>query len=119
MPVVGLLSAASPDADKFRIDALRHGLNEVGFMEGQNFVLNTAGWRVKVSVIVSLGGTPGALAAKAATKAIPIVFQVGLDPVAVGLVRFRRGAPDAALPRLVALRREDPCFSTSSPGPFS
>jgi ABC-type uncharacterized transport system substrate-binding protein len=101
MPVIGLLSAASPDADKFRIEALRRGLNEVGLMEGQNFAfeyrwvggqydrfpaLLTDLVRRQVSVIVSLGGTPGALAAKAATKTIPIVFQVGIDPVAVGLV---------------------------------
>jgi ABC-type uncharacterized transport system substrate-binding protein len=101
MPVIGLLSAASPDADKFRIDALRRGLSEVSFMEGQNFVfeyrwvdgqydrfpaLLTDLVRRQVSVIVSLGGTPGALAAKAATKTIPIVFQVGIDPVAAGLV---------------------------------
>jgi putative tryptophan/tyrosine transport system substrate-binding protein len=38
MPVIELLSAASPDSDKFRIDALRRGLSEVSFMEGQNFV---------------------------------------------------------------------------------
>jgi ABC-type uncharacterized transport system substrate-binding protein len=101
MPVIGLISAASSDADKFRVEALRRGLNEVGFIEGQNFVIEYR-WvdgqydkfpavltdliDRQVSVIVSLGGTPGALAAKAATKTIPIVFQVGTDPVAVGLV---------------------------------
>jgi putative tryptophan/tyrosine transport system substrate-binding protein len=101
MPVIGLISAASPDADKFRIDALRRGLNDVGLTEGQSFVFEYL-WvggqydrfptlladlvRRRVNVIVSLGGTPGALAAKAATKTIPIVFQVGIDPVAAGLV---------------------------------
>jgi putative tryptophan/tyrosine transport system substrate-binding protein len=101
MPVIGLISAASPDADKFRIDALRRGLNYVGLTEGQSFVFEYV-WvggqydrfpalladlvRRRVNVVVSLGGTPGALAAKAATKTIPIVFQVGIDPVAAGLV---------------------------------
>jgi putative tryptophan/tyrosine transport system substrate-binding protein len=101
MSVVGLISAGSPHADRFRIEALRQGLSDTGFVEGQNFALDYR-WvdgqydrfpgllaelvARPVAVIVSLGGTPGALAAKAATKTIPIVFQAGIDPVAAGLV---------------------------------
>ncbi|HUL89535.1 MAG TPA: ABC transporter substrate-binding protein [Pseudolabrys sp.] len=83
------------------MDAFRQGLKETGFVEGQNvrieyrFAHNQNGRlpelatdlvQRQVTVIVSMAGTPGALAAKSATKVIPIVFQAGVDPVAAGLV---------------------------------
>jgi putative ABC transport system substrate-binding protein len=83
------------------LDAFRQGLKETGFVEGQNvrieyrFAHNQNGRlpelatdlvQRQVTVIVSMAGTPGALAAKSATKVIPIVFQAGVDPVAAGLV---------------------------------
>jgi putative ABC transport system substrate-binding protein len=83
------------------LDAFRQGLKEQGFVEGQNVrieyqfasdhnerlpALAADLVQRRVTVIVSMAGTPGALAAKSATKLIPIVFQAGVDPVAAGLV---------------------------------
>jgi len=100
-PVIGFLSSASPDKYTIRLDAFRQGLKEGGYVEGQNVTveyrwaegqnqrLDTLGAELvqrQVNVLVAAGGTPSALAAKAATATIPIVFQVGTDPVAIGLV---------------------------------
>jgi len=100
-PVIGFLSSASPDKYTIRLDAFRQGLKEVGYVEGQNVRveyswaegqnqrLATLGAELvqrQVNVLVSAGGTPSALAAKAATATVPIVFVVGTDPVAIGLV---------------------------------
>ncbi|MGB8587662.1 MAG: ABC transporter substrate-binding protein [Pseudolabrys sp.] len=100
-PVIGFLSSASPDKYTIRLDAFRQGLKEVGYVEGQNVTveyrwaegqnqrLATLGAELvqrQVNVLVAAGGTPSALAAKAATATVPIVFQVGTDPVAIGLV---------------------------------
>jgi putative ABC transport system substrate-binding protein len=100
-PVIGFLSSASADKYTIRLDAFRQGLKEVGYVEGQNVTveyrwadgqnqrLATLGTELvqrQVNVLVAAGGTPSALAAKAATATIPIVFQVGTDPVAIGLV---------------------------------
>jgi putative ABC transport system substrate-binding protein len=99
--VIGFLSSASPDKYTIRLDAFRQGLKEVGYVEGQNVTveyrwaegqnqrLATLGAELvqrQVNVLVSAGGTPSALAAKAATATVPIVFVVGTDPVAIGLV---------------------------------
>jgi putative ABC transport system substrate-binding protein len=100
MPVVGYLNSGSPDSDTSRLTGLRQGLNETGYVEGQNLVVEYR-WagnqfdrlpalavdlvQIRVAVIVS-PGLPAALAAKAATTTIPIVFGVGVDPVQVGLV---------------------------------
>ena len=100
MPVVGYLNPGSPESDAPRLTGLRRGLNQVGYVEGRNFVIEYR-WagnqgdrlpalaadlvRLQVTVIV-VAGTPAALAAKAATTAIPIVFAVGADSVQLGLV---------------------------------
>ena len=100
-PVVGLLSGRSPNVDTPLIAVIRQGLNEAGFVEGQNIALDyrwadgqydrLAGLaadlvRQQVAVIVTMGGDPTALAAKAATTTIPIVFAGGADPLRTGLV---------------------------------
>jgi putative tryptophan/tyrosine transport system substrate-binding protein len=100
-PVIGLLSSRSPDIDTPLISVIRQALNEKGLVEGQNVALDYR-WaegqydrlaklaaelvRQQVGVIVTMGGEPAALAAKAATAAIPIVFVGGSDPIRVGLV---------------------------------
>jgi putative ABC transport system substrate-binding protein len=101
MPVVGYLSSQSPDLDGPPQRAFRQGLTQAGFVEGRNVGFeyrwaNNALGRLpelaadlvsrKVSVIYAAGGPSPALAAKSATASIPIVFRLGVDPVAAGLV---------------------------------
>ena len=100
MPLIGLLSSTSADAYASRIAAFRQGLNETGYVEGRNVAIEyrwAAGKydqlpgmaaelvRRQVDVLVAIT-TPSAFAAKAATTAIPIVFEMGTDPVAAGLI---------------------------------
>jgi putative tryptophan/tyrosine transport system substrate-binding protein len=101
MPVVAFVSPGSADASAGFAAAFRKGLDETGYVEGQNAIVEYH-WlegrydrlpalmadlvRGHVAVIATLGGQPAAIAAKAATATIPIVFGVGEDPVRLGLV---------------------------------
>jgi ABC-type uncharacterized transport system substrate-binding protein len=102
MPVVGVVSGRSPEDSARRGASFRKGLEEAGYVEDQNVTIEYH-WldgrydrlpslladlvRRRVAVIATPGSTPAALAAKAATSTIPIVFGVSQDPVQVGLVR--------------------------------
>jgi len=100
MPVVGFLGSDSPELFADRLRAFRRGLKDAGYIESENVVIEYR-WAngdnnrlaalaadlvgLRVNVLVS-GTTPAALAAKAATTSIPIVFIIAGDPVALGLV---------------------------------
>jgi putative ABC transport system substrate-binding protein len=99
-PAVGLLLGGSPEADAFRVDAIRQGLKETGYLEGHNVALEYR-WaenrydrlpalaadlvRRQVTVLAAIGNAASRVA-KAATTTIPIVFEIGTDPVEFGLV---------------------------------
>ena len=101
MPVIGYLEIRSPDGMADRLRPFRQGLKETGYVEGENVRIEYR-WaenqvdrlpmlaaelvRQRVNVIAATGGEEVALAAKAATKTIPIVFGVSQDPVPFGLV---------------------------------
>jgi ABC-type uncharacterized transport system substrate-binding protein len=101
MPVVGFLSARSAEDSAHLVAAFRRGLSDGGFIDGRNVTVEYH-WaqgqydrlpaqalelvRKPVTVLVVTGGEPAALAAKAATSTIPIVFAIGGDPVKLGLV---------------------------------
>jgi putative ABC transport system substrate-binding protein len=102
MPVVGYLHSGSQELNVALVAAFRKGLSETGYVEGQNAAIEfrwAAGQvdrlpemaadlvRQRVAVIATPASTPAALAAKAATSTIPIVFATGGDPVALGLVK--------------------------------
>jgi putative tryptophan/tyrosine transport system substrate-binding protein len=100
MPVIGYLNLGSPESDASRLTGLRRGLNQTGYVEGRNLVIEYR-WagnqanrlpalaadlvQLRVAVIVT-SGLVSTLAAKAATTSIPIVFSAGADPVQLGLV---------------------------------
>jgi putative ABC transport system substrate-binding protein len=100
-PVIGYLGGASPELFASRLRAFHQGLSENGYVEGRNLTIEYR-WaeghydripaliadlvRRQVAVIAAPGSTPAAVAAKAATASIPIVFVTATDPVAAGLI---------------------------------
>jgi ABC-type uncharacterized transport system substrate-binding protein len=102
VPVIGFLSFRSANESAGSVSAFHQGLSEVGYSEGRNVHIAFR-WaegqkdrlpglakelveNLRVAAIVSAGGGPSALAAKAATKTIPIVFTYAADPVQAGIV---------------------------------
>ena len=101
MPVIGFLSGRSPEGAELLVAAYKEGLGEIGYVEGRNVAIEYrwAGGHYdrlpalvsdlvvrQVAIIAAFGGPTVALAAKAATSTIPIVFTTGSDPISTGLV---------------------------------
>ncbi|GJE14335.1 ABC transporter substrate-binding protein [Methylobacterium longum] len=101
LPVIGYLGSETPERVASRLEAFRGGLAEAGFAEGRNVAMafRWADGRYEqlpalakelaasgIAVLVAPGGAPVVLAARAATETIPIVFEMGGDPVALGVV---------------------------------
>jgi len=101
MPVIGVLSSASPGGFRQLLAAFRQGLSEAGYVDGKNLVIEYR-WaeghyerlpalaadlvRRQARLVVATGGTVSALAARSATGTIPLLFVSGVDPVQIGLV---------------------------------
>jgi len=100
LPVVGFLGPGSAESDAYRVTAFKQGLKEAGFVDGQNIKIeyrwaqnnyvalqNLATDLVHERVaVIATSGTPAALAVKAVTKTVPIVFETAADPVQIKLV---------------------------------
>src|SRR5262249_25158947 len=101
MPVIGFMRTRSPEDSAYLLAAFRRGLAEGGVVEGQNVAIEFRWARGRydllspmaaelvsrrVAVLTTAGGEPSALAAKRATSTIPMVFGIGGDPVALGVV---------------------------------
>ena len=100
-PVVGFLGAPSAGPYERYVAAIHQGLKEVGYIEHQNVAMEYR-WADgqydrlpalaadlvsrRIAVIVPIGGAPAVLAAKSATSSTPIVFNLGADPIQLGLV---------------------------------
>ena len=105
MPVIGFLNSATPELYQFNVAAFRQGLQEVGWFEGKNVLIEYR-WahgnydrlpalaaelvERRVAAIAATGDVGSARAAQAASAAIPIVFTIGGDPVRFGLVKSYR-----------------------------
>ena len=101
VPLIGFMSSRSSAESAYLVAAFRKGLNEEGYIEGRNVAIEFR-WangrydqlpalatdlvKQRIALLAALGGEPSALAAKAATSAIPIVFTIGGDPMKIGLV---------------------------------
>jgi ABC transporter substrate binding protein len=132
MPVIGFLGATSPGPFAAFVAAFHQGLNETGFVEGQNLAIEYR-WTEgdynqlpalaadlvgrKVDLIVAAGGFAAALAAKSATSTTPIVFTGVSDPVAVGLVASlaRPGGNITGFSGMTATRPPSPPSSNCMP----
>jgi ABC-type uncharacterized transport system substrate-binding protein len=119
MPVIGWLGSETRAPEDLRIVPFRQGLKEAGYVEGQNVMIEyrvaegqydrlpalTADLVRRQVSVIALTGLPAALAAKAATTTIPIVFQIADDPVQVGLVASL-GRPGANITGVTSLHVE-------------
>ena len=120
MPVIGFLGSTGPDPFRRQLAAFRQGLGEGGYIEGRTVVIEFR-WAENqydrlpavaadlvqrhVAIIVAAGAVNAALAAKAATSTIPIVFGLGSDPVQLGLVT-NLARPSGNLTGITRLSRE-------------
>jgi ABC-type uncharacterized transport system substrate-binding protein len=120
VPLIGFLHSGSPDENATRLAAFHKGLASGGFVEGRNIAIEYR-WaggkngalpslaadlvRRGVALIATPGSTPAAVAAKAATATIPIVFGVGADPVSLGLV-VSLGHPEGNATGVTSLNAE-------------
>jgi hypothetical protein len=132
MPVIGFLSSRSPGESADVVAAFRRGLQEAGFVEGQNLVIAFR-WAegrynrlpalaadladLRVAVLFAAGGPPSALAAKAATSTIPIIFSAANDPVRLGRVTSlnRPGGNVTGMSTFIGAR-EEICWTSGGIG---
>jgi putative tryptophan/tyrosine transport system substrate-binding protein len=101
MPLVGVIDSTAPEVHPNLLRSFHQGLGETGYVDGRNVLIEYR-WsdgqydrapqlaadlvRRQVTVIAAIDGSASALAAKAATSTIPVVFRIGADPIALGLV---------------------------------